>query len=206
MNIFIVSHLSPKTERQELIRQLSRIRCEPQKTVQVVAVDDRFNLAELPVRDRSTGVASFKLDDFFYEMGSTPDGVMRVDQNRIAQRMDAIHSHWVLIDFGQNDPNACADFILKLSRYSYMTPTLRDRNLVFSVPTIYLGTFARALNESFNNLPSNNSAFAQSGQVGMLFVSTSFEKIFTSLPLFSGVLIRLSRLAMYLYRRFMRAV
>ncbi|PBY99096.1 hypothetical protein CJT42_32925, partial [Pseudomonas aeruginosa] len=71
---------------------------------------------------------------------------------------------------------------------------------------IYLAFFARMLNEAFNNLPIGPIAVAQSGQVGMLMMSTKIERVFVSLPLLSAPLIRLNRLVMFVYRRFVKAV
>ncbi|MBN0203662.1 hypothetical protein JTL45_34350, partial [Pseudomonas aeruginosa] len=111
----------------------------------------------------------------------------------------------VLFEFGQNDQATCLDFVRKLARYNYMTPTLRTKSVVFSVPGMFLAFFAKTLNESFNNLPASPIAVAQSGQVGMLLLSTKIERVFVSLPLLSAPLIRLNRLMMFIYRRFMSA-
>ncbi|GAD64471.1 hypothetical protein [Aquipseudomonas alcaligenes] len=204
MKIYVVSNGGQATADQ-LVKQLSRITLQHGKASPVIVVDDRYNLDQVLMDDAPVANTSYHLDDFLHDKGSIADGVMMVDANQIATKLRALTAEWVLFEFGQNDQATCLDFVRKLARYNYMTPTLRTKSVVFSVPSMYLAFFARTLNESFNSLPSSPIAVAQSGQVGMLLLSTKIERVFVSLPLLSAPLIRLNRLMMFIYRRFMSA-
>ncbi|WP_440060900.1 hypothetical protein ACTAB0_26415 [Pseudomonas syringae] len=201
MKIFVVSHLSPTPASHELICQLSHIKHEPRKTVPVLVIDDRYNLAKLPVSDLSTDHVQFSLEDFLHE-----NGVSGVVANRVARHMDTVESDWVLIDFGQHDSATCMDFIRKIARYNYLSPRLRHRNIVIMVPAMHLGIYSRTLNESFNNLPVSTTASVRSAQIGRLFMVTRLEKVLISLPLLVGVLRRARRLFLRIFRRAARSI
>ncbi|KKJ94254.1 hypothetical protein PK34_18925 [Stutzerimonas stutzeri] len=201
MKIYVVSNGVQDTANQ-LVKQLAKITLQDSKASPVIVVDDRYNLDQVSEGDASVANTSYRLDDFLHDKGSIADGVMMVDANQIATKLNELGTEWVLFEFGQNDKATCFDFVRKLARYNFMTPTLRDRSVVFSVPSIYLGHFASAINESFNNLPAGPLAVDQSGQVGMLLMSIRIERVFVSLPLLSAPLIRMNRLVMFVYRRF----
>lgn len=204
MNIYVVSHSGQNVADRQLIEQLSRITFERKKATPVIVVDDRYNLDQIGHQQELVDHTHFHLDDFLHDKGSNADGVMVVDINKISKQLNKPITHWVLFEFGQNDQATCLDFVQKLARYSYMTPSLRNKNIVFSVPSMYLVLFARMLNESFNNLPCSPIAVAQSGKVGMLFMSTNIEKVL--MPLWSGPMLRLNRLLMFIYQRFVKVV
>lgn len=205
MKIFVASNGFDETPGQ-LVAQLARIDVKPGKATPVVVVDERYTIKQALTDGAEPACAAFHLDDFLHEKGSIADGVMVVDTNQIATKLKGLNSEWVVFEFGQNDQQTCLDFVRKVSRYNYMNPSMRGRNVVFSVPSMYLAFFPRMLNEAFNNLPIGPIAVAQSGQVGMLMMSTKIERVFVSLPLLSAPLIRLNRLVMFVYRRFVKAV
>lgn len=205
MKIYVASNDFNNTSDQ-LVKQLARINLQATKATPVVVIDERYNLDRALVEDAAVPNSAFHLDDFPHEKGSIDDGMMLVDANQIATKLSALDSEWVVFEFGQNDQQTCLDFIRKLARYNYMTPTLRNKNVVFSVPSMYLAYFARTINESFNNLPVGALAVAKSGQVEMLMLSTKIERTFVSLPLLYAPLIRLNRLMMFIYRRFVKLV
>ncbi|ELQ13335.1 MULTISPECIES: hypothetical protein [Pseudomonas] len=200
MKVFVVSHLSPSTASHQLICQLARIQHEHRTTVPVLVIDDRYNLAELPASDSSTEHALFSLDDFLH-----CNALSGIVANRVAQHMDKVESDWVLIDFGQHDSATCMDFIQKIARYNYLSTKLRKRNLVIMVPAMHLGIYSRTLNASFNNLPASTTASARSVQIGRLFMVTRLERVLTSLPLLAGILRRMRRVALRVFRRVARS-
>ncbi|HCF9865404.1 TPA: hypothetical protein NI798_005741 [Pseudomonas aeruginosa] len=204
MKIYVASNGFNDTADQ-LVKQLARIQLQDSKATPVVVVDERYNLGHALVEDADVPSTAFNLDDFLHEKGSIADGVMLVDANQIATKLFGLDSEWVVFEFGQNDQQTCIDFVRKLARYNYMTPTLRNKNVVFSVSSMYLAYFARTLNESFNNLPVGDLAVAKSGQVGMLMMSTKIERVFVGLPLLTAPLIRLNRLLMFIYGRFVKS-
>lgn len=201
MKIYVASNAAGGTSNL-LVKQLARIALQPGRASPVIVVDDRYNLDQVSKGDAPVAHTSYHLDDFLHDKGSIADGVMLVDANQIATKLNALATKWVLFEFGQNDHATCLDFVRKLARYNYMTPMLRQKNVVFSVPCMYLVVFAQTLNEVFNNLPSSPMAVAQSGQIGMLFLSTKVERIFVSLPLLFAPLIRLNRFLIFIYKRF----
>jgi hypothetical protein len=205
VNIYVVSDSGQKTADQLLINHLSRITFEARKATPVIVVDDLFNLDQLGSNESAGEHSHFHLDDFLHEKGSIADGVMVVDANQIAKKLNNQTAPWVLFEFGQNDVATCLDFVRKLARFNYMSTSLRPKNIVFSVPSMYLGFFARSLNEAFNNLPCSPIAIQQSGHVDMLFLSTHLEKVFISLPLLTGPLRWVNRLLIFIYQRFVKA-
>ncbi|MBB6343226.1 hypothetical protein HNP49_003424 [Pseudomonas fluvialis] len=204
MRIYVASNDFSDTADQ-LVKQLARINLQTTKATPVAVVDERYELSQALVKDADIPNTAFHLDDFLHEKGSVADGVMLVDANQIATKLSSLDTEWVLFEFGQNDQQTCIDFVRKLARYNYMTPTLRDTCVIFSVPSMYLGYFARTLNESFNNLAVGDLAVAKSGQVGMLMLSTKVERVFVGLPLLTAPLIRLNRLLMFVYDRFVKS-
>ena len=200
MKVFVVSKLSSSTASHQLICQLARIQHEHRKTVPVLVIDDRYNLSELPVSDSSTEHALFCLDDFLHD-----NGVSGIVANRIAQHMDKVESDWVLIDFGQHDSATCMDFIQKIARYNYLSARLRKRNLVIMVPAMHLSIYSRTLNASFNNLPASTTASVRSVQIGRLLMVTRLERVLMSIPRLAGVLRRMRRVALRVFRRVPRS-
>ncbi|MBS7556928.1 MULTISPECIES: hypothetical protein [Pseudomonas] len=200
MNIFVVSNAIEETAYL-LVKQLARITLRESKTTPVIVVDDRDSLTQDALADDFISSSSFILDDFLYDKKS----VLAVDANKLATKLSGLSSEWLVFEFGQNEHETCFDFVRKLARYNFMTPTLREKNVVFAVPGLSLTELARALNESFNNLPISHLSVAQSGQVRMLLFSTKIERAFISLPLISVPLMRLRRLVMFIYRRFLKA-
>ena len=157
---------------------MARIQFERKKTVPIVVVEDRYNLAELPASQIPTDHIKFVLEDF-----QCKNITSCAEPNRIAQSLDLVETKWVLIDFGQHDQARCVDFIQKLSRYSFMSHNLRNRSLIFTVPAVSLVLFARVLNESFNNLPASGIALAQPSGVRTLFWSVHIERVLSGLLL-----------------------
>ncbi|KPW11631.1 hypothetical protein ABNM12_17830 [Pseudomonas syringae] len=200
MKVFVVSHLSPSPSSHQLICQLAHIQHEHRKTVPVLVIDDRYNLSELPVSDLPTEHALFSLEDFLHD-----NGLSGIVANRIARHMDKVESDWVLIDFGQHDSATCMDFIQKIARYNYLSARLRKRNLVIMVPAMHLGIYSRTLNASFNNLPASTTASARSVQIRRLFMVTRLERVLISLPLLAGILRRIRRVALRVFRRVARS-
>ena len=205
MRVYVASNCFNETPGQ-LVTQLARIDVQQSKATPVIVVDERYMIAKALGEDAEVLCTEFHLDDLLDEKGSIANGVMVEGTNRIATKLSTHVSDWVVFEFGQNDPQTCTDFVRKIARYNYINPSLRNKNVVFSVPSMYLAFFARTLNESFNNLPIGQLAVAQSGQVGMLMMSTKIESVFVSLPLLSTPLIHLNRLAMFIHRRFVRSV
>lgn len=206
MKIYVVSNGVQDTTGH-LVKQLSRITMQDSsKATPVIVVDDRYNLTQISHDDTAAESSSFHLNDFLHEKGSSADGEISVNANKIATKLSALTTDWVVFEFGQNDQQTCLDFFRKLARYNYITPMLRHKNVVFLVPSIYLAFFAQSLNHSFNNLPTGQLAVAQSGQVKMLILSTDIERVFVSFPLLLAPFIRLNRLAMFIYRRFVKAL
>ncbi|ATR84283.1 hypothetical protein CS390_17985 [Pseudomonas sp. HLS-6] len=205
MNIFVVSQLNPKPTSQELISQLSRIQHENRKTVPIIVVDELYNLSELLGRNPPKDYTLFNLNDFLHEKVSITDGAMCTDPNKITVHMNKIDSSWILIDFGQHAEKTCAEFILKLSRYSYINPKLQKRNLVFTVPSMYLGTFAQKINESFNNLPISRISTPYSDQIITMLFFNTIKKLSISLPLPSGALPPIKNLLRRTYKRLFKS-
>lgn len=193
MNIFIVCHSTSAFSGQLLIGQLSRIGIEPRKTVPVIIVDEPHTLEALPISSAPVDYTSFSLGHF----GSGD----QIACESIALHMDTVVTDWVLIEFGQHDQSACIDFIVKLSRYNYLSDRLRHCNLVFSASAISLGILARTLNESFNNLPVGNAGVNQVGQLRRLFIITHIKRVLISLPLPRGLLHRCHTILRRIYRR-----
>ncbi len=200
MNIFIISQLDPKPSGQELISLMSCINLEQGTRVPVVVVDDRFNLRDFSGSGPAEH-AQFKLEEFQSDSISSS-----VEPNKVAERMDSIDSRWVLIDFGRHDHETCTDFILKLSRYSYLNSKLRNCSIIFSVPVVTLGMYARALNESFNNLSISNSALADSSQIRKLIMVIHFERVLASLPMPRNILRRIRQIFQRIYSYFLKVV
>lgn len=196
MNIFVVSQLGSKPRGPDLISQMSSIYYEQGNTVPVIVVDDSYNLPELSLSHVSAEHAHFNLDEF-----RRSDISSGVEPDKVARGLDQVKTRWIVIDFGRHDHETCADFISKLACYSYLSPALRNRSLVFSVPVVSLGTYARALNESFNNLSVNGSARARSRQIRRLLVVTNFERALISLPLPLGLLRRAHNVVQRIYSR-----
>ncbi len=206
MKIYVVSNGAQDTTGQ-LVKQLARITLQDSsKATPVIVVDDRYNLTQRSHDDAAVDNNSFHLNDFLHEEGSNANGIMSVNANKIATKLSALTTDWAVFEVGQNDQQTCLDFFRKLAHYNYITPTLRHKNVVFSVPSIYLTFFAQTLNHSFNNLPTGQLAVMQSGQVKMLILSTDIERVFVSFPLLLAPFIRLNRLAMFIYRRFVKAL
>lgn len=206
MNIYVVSNGVQGTTDQ-LIKQLARITLQvSSKATPVIVVDDCYNLTQVSQDDAPVDHRAFHLNEFLHDNGRIADGVMLVDANRIATKLSALAPDWVMFEHGQNDQQTSLDFFRKLARYNYVAPTLRHKNVVFSVPSLYLAFFAQTLNQAFNNLPVGQLAVAQSGHVRMMMLSTDIERVFFSVPLLLTPLIRLSRLVMFIYRRFVKAV
>lgn len=204
MKIYVVSNGIQDTADQ-LVEQLSRITPQDSKASPVIVVDDRYNLHLGSENYAPLANTSYHLSDFFHDRGGIAGGAMMVDTHQIATKLNGLGTDWVLFEFGQNDKGSCFDFVRKLARYNYITPTLRAKNVIFSVPSIDLGLFAKEINESFNNLPASPISVAQSGQIRMLLISTKIERVFLGLPLLSVPLIRLKRLLMFIYRRLAKA-
>ena len=176
---------------------MSNIYYEQGNTVPVVVVDDSYNLPELSPSHVSAEHAHFNLDDF-----RRSDIVSGVEPDKVARGLDQVKTRWIVIDFGRHDHATCTDFISKLACYSYLSPALRNRSLVFSVPVVSLGIYARALNESFNNLAVSGNARARSRQIRRLLVVTHFQRALISLPIPAGVLRRAHNLVQRIYSRF----
>lgn len=167
----------------------------------MLVIDDRYNLTELPISDLPTDHVQFSLEDFLHE-----NGLSGIVANSVARHMDKVESVWVLIDFGQHDSATCMDFIQKMARYNYLSPRLRNRNIVIMVPAMHLGIYSRTLNASFNNLPSITRAAARSAQIGRLLMVTRLETVLISLPMLAGVLRRMHRLFLRVFRRAARFI
>jgi hypothetical protein len=176
VKVFVVSQLSSSTASHQLICQLARIQHEHRKTVPVLVIDDLHD-----------------------------NGVSGIVANRIAQHMDKVESDWVLIDFGQHDSATCMDFIQKIARYNYLSARLRKRILVIMVPAMHLGIYSRTLNASFNNLPASTTASVRSVQIGRLLMVTRLERVLMSIPRLAGVLRRMRRVALRVFRRVPRS-
>jgi hypothetical protein len=201
VNIFVSSQSGNALKDPILVAQMAQIKFEARKTVPVIVVDDRYSLAEITCELGKPEHTYFRLDDFLHDKGSNADGMMVVNENLIPTLLSGITTEWVVIEFGHNNQSTCLEFISKLARHSYMTPVLRTRNIVFSVPGMYLGFMARTINETFNNLPISKFTVAQSGKVGLLFMSSHLEKVFISMPLLTAPLARLNRALMFVYQR-----
>ncbi|GAB7528562.1 hypothetical protein PS3A_09710 [Pseudomonas sp. 3A(2025)] len=197
MNIFIVAAPSHGPVGHALIERLACISPERRRNTPVIVVDDVSYLPERAASDVPTEYVRFGLEHFTGR-GLTCES--------IARSMDTVVSNWVLVEFGQHDLPACIDFIVKLSRYNYLSNRLRHCNLVFSAPAISLGVLARTLNESFNNLPVGNAAMSQTGQIRRLFIITHIKRVLISLPLPRGVLHRCHAIVRRIYRRLLGAV
>ncbi|OOV93603.1 hypothetical protein [Pseudomonas sp. MF4836] len=205
MKIYVVSNGAQDTT-DHLVKQLASITLQDStKATPVIVVEDRYNLTQVSQNDAPVDHSSFHLNDFLLEKGSIANGVMLVDANQIATKLNALATDWAVFECGQNDQQTCIDFFRKLARYNYITPTLRHKSVVFSVPSMYLAFFAQTLNQAFNNLPAGQLVVAQSDQVRMLMLSTDIERVFVSFPLLWAPFIRLNRLAMFIYKRFVQA-
>ncbi len=204
MKIYIVSNGLNYTSDQ-FVKQLASIKLQVTKATPVVVVDERHTVDRALVEQADVPNSAFHLDNYLHEKGSIYDGVMLVDANQITSKLSALDSEWVVFEFGQNYQQTCIDFLHKLARYNYMTPTLRNKNIVFSVPSVHLDYFARTISESFNNLPVNSYSVMRSGQVGMLMISSRIESLFFSFPLLFKPLLRLKRYIVFIYRRLKKA-
>lgn len=199
MNIFVASQQCPKVDSQQLISELSRIHIECRKTVPVVLVDDRYNLAQLPAGRRPTDHTLIHLQEMLNDMTQT------IDPNKVAQRMSRVDSHWVIIELGQHDQLTCADFVRNLSHYHYLNPSVDYHNLVFMAPVVYLSTLSRLINESFNNQPASGDTLALSSEIGKLFVIMLLEKAFIGVPLLAGLLRGFRQVVALIFRRIAKA-
>lgn len=192
MNIFIVAAPSHGSVGHALIDRLACIKPERRRNTPVIVVDDVEYLPERAASHVPTEHVRFGLEHF---------GGSGLTREGIARHMDSVATDWVLIEFGQHDLPACVDFIVTLARYNYLSKRLRHCNLVFSAPAMSLGVLARALNESFNNLPVGNTAVSQAGQLRRLFIITHIKRVLISLPLPRGVLHRCHTIFRRIYRR-----
>lgn len=198
MNIFVVSSPSSTFDSQALVSNLSRIHFESGKTVSVIVVDKRYNLGALPTRSRPTDHKRFKLLDFLHST------THEVQAEKVAQHMDKVQNSWVLIDLCQHDQTTCDDLIFKLSRYCFLSPALRNRNIVFTTPAIHLGSTAGTINMSFNVLPMSNHTRNQSNQMKILFMAVDLERVLIYVPFLRSILHRVRVLSHLAYRRFAR--
>lgn len=202
-------YVSPSTGNPEFgvfLNQLARIDVPSIQTTPIVVVDDTYNLAVLAKGDTPLENTIFYLDDFLYDNASNSAGDRRVDTCKIAANISALATQWIVIDLGYTDKPSCRELLRELVKYNFITPSLRDKNVVFFVPTTALAAYARKLNESFNNLPCGITGISQSGQVGMLFLLARLETVFISYPILTAPLISLYRLALFFYRRLVRTV
>lgn len=174
---------------------------QPSKAFPVIVVDDRCNLDQLSIDDVPVACTSYCLESFLYARYSIEDGLVLVDVNEVANRLNTLSTEWVCFMLGQSDLATGIDFVRKLARYNYMTPKLRNKNVVFSVPEMYLAFFARTLNESFNNLPSSHTVLARSGSLRRLFLSIRIERLLLGFLVFAKPVIRVRRVLLLMYRR-----
>lgn len=196
MNIFIVAAAQQASADRALVDRLVGIKPEPRRNTPVIVVDEPDNLPEPSLGHVPIEHARFSLEHF-----GPGHPVSGLPCESIARHMDTVACDWVLIEFGQYAPLACIDFIVKLSRYNYLSNRLRDCNLVFSAPAMSLGVLARTLNASFNNLPADNTAVSQAGQIRRLFIIIHITRVLVSLPLPRGVLQRFHIMFRRIYRR-----
>lgn len=199
MNFFVVSHQYPKSDPQQLICELSRIHIEHRKTVPVIVVDDRYNLAQLPDGKQPTDHTLINLQEMLNDLNQT------VDPTKVAQRMSLVDSHWAIVELGHHDQLTCASFVRSLSHYHYLNPSIGCHNLVFMAPAIYLSALSRLINESFNNQPASGDSLALPGEIKKLFMIMFLEKAFRGVPLLASLLIRLRQVATLIFRRFAKA-
>jgi hypothetical protein len=203
VKIYVASD-SLNDKPDQLVKQLARIKLRAAKTTPVIVVNERYNLdTELGEEADESNIA-FHLDDFLHEKSSIADGVMLVDANQIGIKLCVLDSKWVVFEFHQNDQQPCLDFIRKLARYNYAVPTLRNKSVVFSVPSVLLAYYARIVNESFKNLPLHEPTNANSVQISYLMFSARVESAFMSLPLPTALLSWFNRLSMFIFKRYVR--
>ncbi|HHQ2716930.1 TPA: hypothetical protein ACSPMB_002813 [Pseudomonas aeruginosa] len=210
MKIFVVSQyaLAPKAQPgpgslTSLIQQLACVDVADSNATSVVAVSDTYNLGAV-TSIASDDIAAFVLDDFRDQRQQSVNDVVCIDSNVLATKLNRNTCSWVAIDFEQNLPVNSTDLIRKISRYAFMGRALQDKNLVLLVPPLYVGFYARSVNEAFNNLPVSSIEIARSGQTNMLFMSTTMERVILSLPLLTGPIRRLNHLLMHVYQRLVR--
>lgn len=201
MNIFVVSCTSANYVSGKLVGHLSRIETGASLTVPVTVVDDMYNLTTLPPSDRAEDHQRFKLDDFLH-----PGAIRKVDIERLTRHLDNVESSWVLIDLGPYDRKTYEEFILQLSRYCFINPALRKRNLVFTVPAIHLGFTAQRINESFNSLAVNDQTWAHSNQINALFLLIHLEKALLRIPFLYGAIQRIRGVLLFILRRLARVL
>lgn len=204
MNIYVVSDEVCGTNGL-LVNQLSRIIVQPTRVTPVIVVDNLYNL-ERPFKDDSPVVhAAYRLS--LHEGDSAGAGsVTAICASDIANKLGTEIGDWVLFEFGQNDHATCIDFVRELARYNFMSPKLRNKNIVFLVPSIYLAYFSRVIIESFRLLPIGRPAKNRSPQIGMLFMSINIERFFISFRLLATPLLQFIRLAKFIFRRLLRTI
>lgn len=202
MNIYVVT--SDAYESNDLlIKQLARIVVQPNKATPVIVVDDLFNLDQLSRNDAPVASEVFQITDF-KDINQAGGGEI-ADAKVGVTRLVMLKTEWVQFEFGHSDPETFIGLVRKLSRYNYMAPTLRKKNLVFIVPRIEIMHFSRILNESFNNISHSKYAIQESGSVNMLFRRATLERLIISLPLITPILSRLYRLAKSSTRWFVKS-
>jgi hypothetical protein len=165
----------------------------------VIVVSDLYNLSELPASDRPTDHQDFQLEDFLQDGNGH-----EVSTAKIARHLDDFNRHWLLIDLARHDQATCDEFIVKLSQYCFVSPTLRDCGLVFTTSAMHLGATAQVINESFNCLPACDPARANASQVSALFLRIYLEKLLHGSPLLQRMARRMYKLAHLIYRRLWR--
>lgn len=206
MKVFIAAQSATGKPTEGLVESLARIRIEPSRAIPIIAVDAAHERRQ--ILDHSPGVATeqitsetFTLDHFRNERQQSVQGHFPVDGNVLANRLRQATAQWILIDFEQNSPINNTDLIKKLSQYIFMDGHLANCNLVLLVPPLYVGFYARTVNEAFNNLPISTIDIKRSGQMQALLLSTTAERVIRSLPLLTAPMRRLGHLYQWLVKR-----
>lgn len=192
----------------DLIAKLEQVQSDQEKGNQVIAVTDTYGLSP-NARDEASDqqLKAYRLDDFRSESPHqiNPDhNLVVVDGNVLAAKIQADSSPWLIINLEHHSVAGFVDFVKKLSRFVFLSNGLANKTLVLLVPAMHVGHYSRLVNEGFNNLPVSPIEIDRSGQLSVMFMSTTMEKIFLSFPAVTLPTRRLYQLFMHAFQRLVR--
>lgn len=192
----------------ELTSKLAQIDLEPGKTNQIVAITDTYDLSHVvQAAGEHAELKAYCLDDFRCHAPQQVQSINEmglIDSNVLAATIQADKTPWLIINLEHNGPASAVDLIKKLSRFAFLANGIPSKTLVLLVPGIFVGQYARYLNEGFNNLPVSPIDIDRSGQLSVMFMSTTMEKLFLSIPLLTMPIRRLNQLFMHVFQRLVR--
>lgn len=204
MNIFMVAHKAGVEDIPALVSKLSCVPRENKQTNSVLVVDKCYNLPAGGERE-PLAVRTCLLDDFLHEKSVVGGGGVVVDQNALAQKLNQVDESWLVIELGLHERGVALDFIKKLAGFTFLFPSLRDKNVVFLLPEVYLGMTAVYVNQAFNNVPGVQDNESLSHEINLLWVSTFVERLYMSSPLVAWPIAKARQVSRFFYNRLIRA-